>query len=202
MIGDTMRMTDKVTAQATANDDSSALAIDGAASETSVEIKTPLAFSPQARELLDTLAALTVAGEPSADWEPLSMIILNAAMIPGWPPPRPLENPALLQKPDAAAMSTEITEPEANAMTPEQMIAYLVSIGANLRLLKALTDLLRRIEAKNGPALLSWLAGLVSTLKIIEKSLKDMIDDGVELPEWLKDLADASKRRQRKQFHI
>ncbi len=51
--------------------------------------------------------------------------------------------------------------------------AYLVSIGANLRLLRALQELMNRVEKKNGPALLAWLTGLVSALKMIEKSLKE-----------------------------
>lgn len=165
---------------------------------------SPALLTGQAKEILDALMALTVAtGDAAEDLQPLSSIILNAAMIPGWPPPRPLENPALLKQADLLAkpLQTEVTDE--GKMTPEQLIAYLLSVGANARLLKALQDLFRRVEKKNGVALLAWLSGLVSALKEIEKSLKDMVEDGVELPDWLKELVQTSNRgRRRRQFHI
>jgi hypothetical protein len=168
----------------------------------------PVAAMPSVKvvEILDALVALSVsAGEGSEDWQSLSSVILNAAMIPGWPPPRPVENPASVKQADPlmqVPQSAEAAEAEPS-MTPEQMLAYLMSIGANLRLLRALQELVGRVEKKSGPALLAWLAGLVSALKVIEKSLKDIVEDGMDLPEWLADLADAAKRpRRRKQFHI
>lgn len=165
---------------------------------------SPALLTGQAKEILDALMALTVAtGDAAEDLQPLSSIILNAAMIPGWPPPRPLENPALLKQADLLAKPLQTEVSDEGKMTPEQLIAYLLSVGANARLLKALQDLFRRVEKKNGAALLAWLSGLVSALKEIEKSLKDMVEDGVELPDWLKELVQTSNRgRRRRQFHI
>ncbi|MDO6966457.1 hypothetical protein [Rhizobium alvei] len=154
-------------------------------------------------EILDALVALAPPTEGGEDWKSFSSVILNAAMIPGWPPPRLVENPAAAEQADALVQLAETTEANEAPMTPEQLLAYLVSIGANLRLLRALQELVSRVEKKNGPALLAWLAGLVSALKLLEKSLKDVLEDGMDIPEWLAELADAAKRpRRRKQFHI
>jgi hypothetical protein len=154
-------------------------------------------------EILDALVALVPPTEGGEDWQSFSSVILNAAMIPGWPPPRPVENPSANKQVDLVAQATGTAEPDEAPMTPEQLLAYLVSIGANLRLLRALQDLINQAGKKNGPALLAWLAGLVSALKLLEKSLKDVVEEGMDIPEWLTELAEAVKRpRRRKQFHI
>jgi hypothetical protein len=175
---------------------------------------------PGAAEGIDTIRTSSIAGPPAAGSMPaasgeaflaaiaaignrpdqavsrdmLAAVILNAAMIPGWPFPRALENPAHAADARRAGAQLAAAGTEEFKLTPEEMIAYLTSIGANARLLKALQDLFARVEKKEAVKLMAWLVALTSALREIEKSVEDLLRKGTRLPEWAEDMADQIKK--------
>ncbi|WP_187972865.1 hypothetical protein [Aquibium microcysteis] len=158
-----------------------------------------------AREaFLSAIAALGNRPDQAVSREMLAAVILNAAMIPGWPFPRAYENPAHAADARRASGQLAAAGAEEFKLTPEEMIAYLTSIGANARLLKALQDLFARVEKKEAVKLMAWLLALTSALREIEKSVEDLLRKGTQLPEWAQDVADQIRkglsRRQRYQI--
>lgn len=153
------------------------------------------------------LAALSAVGnraDQAVSREMLAAVILNAAMIPGWPFPRAFENPAHASDARRAAAQIAAAGAEEFKLTPEEMIAYLTSIGANARLLKALQDLFARVEKKEAVQLMAWLMALTSALREVEKSVEDLLRKGTRLPEWAEDVADQIRKSlsRRQRFQI
>lgn len=143
------------------------------------------------------LAALAAVGnrpDQAVSRDMLAAVILNAAMIPGWPFPRAFENPAHAADARRAAARIAAAGAEEFKLTPEEMIAYLTSIGANARLLKALQDLFARVEKKEAVQLMAWLMALTSALREVEKSVEDLLRKGTRLPEWADEIADQIRK--------
>jgi hypothetical protein len=153
---------------------------------------------------LAAIAAIGSRADLAVSRDMLSAVILNAAMIPGWPFPRAFENPAHAAEARRASGLLAAAGGEEFKLTPEEMIAYLTSIGANARLLKALQDLFARVEKKEAVQLMAWLMALTSALREIEKSVEDLLRKGTRLPEWADALAETVRkslsRRQRYQI--
>lgn len=143
---------------------------------------------------LAAIAAMGNRPDQAVSRDMLAAVILNAAMIPGWPFPRAIENPAHAADARRAAGQLAAAGAEEFKLTPEEMIAYLTSIGANARLLKALQDLFARVEKKEAVQLMAWLVALTSALREIEKSVEDLLRKGTRLPEWAEDVADQVRK--------
>lgn len=151
-----------------------------------------LAVSSEA--FLAAIAALGNRGDQAISRDMLSAVILNAAMIPGWPFPKAFENAQ--QAGEARRASSQLATAGAQEfkLTPEEMIAYLTSIGANARLLKALQDLFARVEKKESVKLMAWLLALTSALREVEKSFEDLLRKGTQLPEWAREMTEEIRR--------
>ena len=149
---------------------------------------------PASEAFLAAFAAIGNRADQAVSRDMLSAVILNAAMIPGWPFPKAIENSALATEARRAAGQLAAAGAEELKLTPEEMIAYLTSIGANARLLKALQDLFVRLEKKEAVQLMAWLHALTSALREIEKSVEDLLRKGTLLPEWAEDMADQIRK--------
>jgi hypothetical protein len=99
------------------------------------------------------LNALVPSGLPSERTGIIASAILNAAVIPGWPPPRPIES-------EAAAQLTPVPK-----MSDEEMLTYIANLGANPMLIEKARKMLA--NRRNGKKILFYLAILMTALSVV-----------------------------------
>ena len=101
----------------------------------------------------------------------LSMVVLNAAMIPGWPAPPPFA-PLPLKKAEAihnAIMQSKIKD-------EGEIMEYLASLGLNKGLLDKVMSVFRGVEEKT--KLVLWLSTLMVVVSTILRTLsKDLAEE-------------------------
>ncbi|PTW56676.1 hypothetical protein C8N35_111139 [Breoghania corrubedonensis] len=124
-------------------------------------------------ELLDRLYRLLekADGEDGADGGLLSMVILNAAMIPGWP------NVILSDVPREKAASRLVRQFEDGGnLSDEEVLSYLAGFGLNAGLLKKLQEQMPSRD-DTGRKIMMWLACLISIVGAIVETLHREVED-------------------------
>ncbi|WAJ30501.1 hypothetical protein [Antarcticirhabdus aurantiaca] len=97
----------------------------------------------------------------------IASFILNAAMIPGWPPPRPIEPAALRAFVFSVVGEAKLTQDEA------ETLLYLANLGVRA---KDLRRMMRRIlAAKNRSVLMLALAAILTNARAAMTALADEI---------------------------
>ena len=134
----------------------------------------PLALPVAARDRLADVDWLMGAAAPSAapaDGQVeragvIASFILNAAMIPGWPPPRPFEMP-----PAAALLDRLLSSP--NALPGEDdMLGYFAERGAEAGLLARMRARLSGLSRARRLRVLVGLAALWTTIEALIDALE------------------------------
>jgi hypothetical protein len=107
----------------------------------------------------------------------ISSFILNAAMIPGWPFPRPIELAM-----GRAMVPHPLPQPHA-AISEAEALTYLASMGAAPGLLAKIKELMKRIldRAKLLLALAVMVTGLSVTLRSLQEELEAMEQERQDL---------------------
>lgn len=95
----------------------------------------------------------------------LSLVILNAAMIPGWPHERPNQNS--VGKP---APASDKQAPEQEDISDEEMMTYLAKLGLH----PALLETLKKQISSNGFSrkMMMWLTGMVAVIGLVIETLR------------------------------
>ena len=97
----------------------------------------------------------------------LASFILNAAMIPGWPPPRPIEGVPLQAFVGQLGRNPHLTAAD------KELLLYLANMGLTRR---QLARLLRKVEvAKNKSRLLLAFSVLATNLQAAAKAFAEEI---------------------------
>ena len=125
------------------------------------------------RAAVHVLISAEVAGQSQAAFSfearaAAAAVILNAAMMPGWPFPSsmvrdgPRYEPGMLK-----ALGEQIAK-----MSPEELAEYLAKIGGDFKLLRKLRRLLKEIDGVEAETAMGFLAMLGAALTQIVQALK------------------------------
>lgn len=117
---------------------------------------------------LSALTALAPADGQTERAGVIASFILNAAMIPGWPFPRPIEL-AL-----GRAMVPDPLPVPHPAMNDAEAMTYLANMGAAEKLLARIRELLGRMTRL--PRVLAALAVLLTTLGLVLSALREELE--------------------------
>lgn len=107
---------------------------------------------PQRNSPTDPLHAATSLGSQTERAGIIASAILNAAVIPGWPPPRPIEG--------EAAQITPLPK-----ISDEEMLTFLANLGAAPALIEKARKMLEKRQA--GKKILFYLAVLMTALSVV-----------------------------------
>ena len=134
--------------------------------------------------------ALTSQGVHGEAGGIIASFILNAAMIPGWPPPR---LPETIEE-QVADLATRLqVSPE---MSAEDLMDYLAKFGVNEQLLERLRK--AQLPPATTMKVLGYLAVLMTAISTIFASLKEEVAQLVaELKEQGAEAVDAESIRER-----
>lgn len=94
-------------------------------------------------------------------------VILNAAMIPGWPFPSAFAR----DTPRFEAAALRELGQKLVAMTPEELAEYIAKIGGDHRLLRRIRRFLKQIDGEEGEMAMGFLAMLGAALGQIARAL-------------------------------
>ncbi len=102
----------------------------------------------------------------------LASFILNAHMLPGWPPPRPFAGVGESLK------TLHRTTPQLS-VNEEQLLVYLLNLGLNLAHLARVLKTIRSARRRSGilAAIASLLSSATGVLHVVELELGSLVED-------------------------
>jgi hypothetical protein len=141
--------------------------------------QTAPAASAVAQALAVLLAEATVAGTPAAATgadarAAASLIIYNAAMLPGWPYASALAKDGPSPSQDAKT-ALQALGAALDKMTPQEMAEYLARVGANYGLIDLIRKGLSRELDEKKQRLLGFLAVLAQVVGEVLESLRTSV---------------------------
>jgi hypothetical protein len=116
----------------------------------------------------------------------ITSVILNAAMIPGWPAPKPIE---------LAAQRALVPDRLGKGLAPAnegEVMTYLANMGANKSLLSKIRDLTRPLVRQ-----LQILIGLAVMLTLMTVTIRSLDQELAAIEEERRDLEENAERRRR-----
>ena len=121
-------------------------------------------------------AAATMMAGDAASRSMANGVILNAAMLPGWPYPSAFAKDGLSTKDAQTARQFFAALNDGKPMTDEEMAKYIASLGFGIGFMNKLRKLTKELDKVDRKSLFAFLASLIKSVEDIAHAMLEAVE--------------------------